>query len=136
MKTEILRGGLVSDLSMEYLKRHESCIIWLESIENIPYVLEYAILCKQREAMFDIPTYRTIKLIGYSALDSTAEPYDDGHFIRRAFWLRDFDRFFQPDGIYSNGCPVGAVDPITVSIKVKGILTSRAWGNYGEVPEN
>lgn len=50
-------------------------------------------------------------------------------FTRRYFWLKDHDRYFDPEGCYRVGTPVEGADPAMVATGVLGILTNRAW--YG-----
>ncbi|GHF56250.1 hypothetical protein GCM10010504_25520 [Streptomyces griseus] len=51
-----------------------------------------------------------------------------GRFIRRVFWVKEYDRSEQPDGTYGTAAPSEAVDPRTVAPGVWGELTERAWG--------
>lgn len=48
-------------------------------------------------------------------------------FARRVFWLADYDRFYEEEGVYKVGCPMSAIDPLTVAPKVLGRKTEKAW---------
>jgi hypothetical protein len=50
-------------------------------------------------------------------------------FLRRVFLLYPEDRYFRPEGIYSYGVPIEAVDPLTVSPGILGTVTDRAIGD-------
>lgn len=115
--------------AINWIKKYESSIVWLENIENIPYVREYLLNnCSRRKGKIK---YGDFKVVGYSELHSTAPNNGrPGYFSRRIFWLKSHDRFLQPNGVYSTGCPIEAVDPLTVSVGKAGLLTNRAWGNY------
>jgi hypothetical protein len=115
--------------SMNWIKKYESHIVWLENIANIPYVREYLLHnCRGRKGRIK---YQDFKVVGWTELHQTAPNNGNpGCFSRRIFWLKSYDRFLQPDGLYSTGCPVEAVDPLTVSVGEAGLLTNRAWGNY------
>lgn len=52
-----------------------------------------------------------------------------GYFLRRAFWLKLYDRALLPDGPYRTGTPAEGVHPRTVRPGVAGEVTDRAF--YG-----
>ncbi|MFD3537221.1 DUF6009 family protein [Streptomyces sp. NPDC058664] len=54
--------------------------------------------------------------VGYSVLKPDAPSGDTtGRFVRRVFWVKDYDRSEQPDGTYKTSEPSEAVDPRTVA---------------------
>ncbi|MFJ2098373.1 DUF6009 family protein [Streptomyces anulatus] len=75
----------------------------------------------------------TGRRVGCSVLKSDAPSGDTGRFVRRVFWVKDYDRSEQPDGMYKTSAPSEAVDPRTVAPGVLGELTERAWG--GPLPD-
>ncbi|WP_370672033.1 DUF6009 family protein [Streptomyces sp. BpilaLS-43] len=55
-----------------------------------------------------------------------------GHeFVRRAFWVKDYDRSEQPDGMYKTSAPREAVDPRTVRAGSMGRSSARLIGQSG-----
>ncbi|MBD2533457.1 transcription factor [Nostoc flagelliforme FACHB-838] len=104
----------------------ESKIVWLSNIDAIPYVREYFNTCCSRRK--GKVKYQTYQIIGYAELEDKAPNTGrSGCFARRIFWLAKHDRFYQPDGVYKQGCPIEAIDPLTVFPKVLGQITTRAW---------
>ncbi|MBD0265284.1 MAG: hypothetical protein ICV78_21935 [Tolypothrix sp. Co-bin9] len=72
--------------------------------------------------------YQTYQIIGYAELEDKApNTRRSGCFVRRIFWLAKHDRFYQPDGVYKQGCPTEAIEPLTVFPKVLGQITTKAW---------
>ncbi|MDZ8242169.1 MAG: DUF6009 family protein [Nostoc sp. ChiQUE01a] len=110
----------------------ESNIVWLEDINNIPYVREhFEQSASRRKGKLKYGDYH---IIGYSELESDAPSRRPGCFARRVFWLSNHDRFYDPEGTYKVGCPMEAVDPLTITHKVLGKLTQRAWN--GTLPKD
>ncbi|MFF5801868.1 DUF6009 family protein [Streptomyces sp. NPDC012746] len=107
---------------------HEEQIIWTEDVGSFDYVRQtVAHLSTTRQKPV---TWRgTGRRVGYSVLKSDAPSGDTpGRFVRRVFWVKDYDRSEQPDGTYKTSAPSEAVDPRTVAPGVWGELTERAWG--------
>lgn len=117
-------SSVVDDRS---LIRCESKIIWLRDVNTMPYVREFLnYSCRKRIGKMK---YKGWEIVGYAELEKNAETnIMNGLYIRRGFWLKEYDRANQPDGIYKVGCPVEAVDPLTISPKIIGEMTDRAWG--------
>ncbi|MCC5661364.1 DUF6009 family protein [Nostoc sp. XA010] len=110
----------------------ESNIKWLRDIKDIPYVREhFDTECNKREGLVK---YQGHEIVGYAELEKNAPKTYPGKYSRRIFWLSKEDRFYKPDGAYKQGCPSEAIDPLTVSTKVLGRVTERAWG--GTLPPN
>lgn len=111
---------------------HEEQIVWTEDVGGFDYV---------RQTVTRLSTTRrkpvgwngTGRRVGYSVLKSDAPSGDTGRFVRRVFWVKDYDRSEQPDGTYKTSAPSEAVDPRTVAPGVLGELTERAWG--GPLPD-
>jgi len=116
----------MNNFQAEELK-YESEIIWLMDISEIPYVRElHNSNFSRRKGKIK---YLHYTVVGYSELQSNAPNTGlPGFFARRIFWLKEYDRYYQPNGTYSAGCPVEGVDPLTVKPGVFGILNERAWG--------
>jgi hypothetical protein len=105
----------------------ESNVIWLRDISDIPYVRVYVNeCCYRRKGKLK---YSDFEVIGYTELEKDA-PNNGmrGCFTRRVFWLKPHDRFYEPKGVYKIGCPVEAIDPLTIAPKIFGQQTDRAWG--------
>jgi hypothetical protein len=104
----------------------ESNIVWLKDISSIPYVREhFEKFASRRKGKLKYGKYQ---VIGYSELESDAPNSGmPACFGRRVFWLADHDRFYDPKGVYKVGCPMEAIDPLTVAPKVLGKITERAW---------
>lgn len=94
----------------------------------MPYVREFLnYSCRKRKGKIE---YKSWEIVGYAELEKNADiNIMNGLYIRRCFWLKEYDRANQPDGIYRVGCPVEAIDPLTVNPKVIGKMTDRAWGS-------
>ncbi|MGW6943795.1 DUF6009 family protein [Streptomyces xanthophaeus] len=112
---------------------HEEQIVWTEDVGSFDYV---------RQTVADLSTTRqkpvawrgTGRRVGYSVLKPDAPSKDaPGRFVRRVFWVKEYDRSEQPDGTYKTSAPSEAVDPRTVAPGVWGELTERAWG--GPLPD-
>lgn len=70
------------------------------------------------------------RLVGYATVGSQTRGVG-GYSLRRAFWLKDYDRYFDPTGSYRTGTPAEAVDPRTVQPGIAGEVTKRAYdGRY------
>ncbi|WP_434599897.1 DUF6009 family protein [Streptomyces sp. A5-4] len=106
---------------------HESELVWLEDTEALDYV---------RQSLDRLPTrrgkpayHRDGRMVGYATLSTEARSSRaSGTFLRRVFWLLPHDRDGQPDGLYESGAPSEAVDPRTLSPRVKGYKTQRSEG--------
>jgi len=102
----------------------EAAIVWLEPPDRFPYVRESIDLCAFRERR---PRRRDVgRLIGYATLKPEARS-QAGYFHRRVFWVKDYDRSEQPDGVYRTGAPAEAVSPGTVGPGRAAKLTETAW---------
>ncbi|MBD2303800.1 DUF6009 family protein [Nostoc sp. FACHB-190] len=106
--------------------QYESKIVWLSNIEAIPYVREhFDTSCTRRKGKLK---YQSYEIVGYAELEDKAPNTGRrGCFARRVFWLAKHDRYYEPEGVYQQGCPLEAIDPLTVFPKVLGQITSRAW---------
>lgn len=105
----------------------EESIVWLEPPERFPYVRETVVMdagTRRRPLSWKIMPGR---LVGYSVLRRDAKSWMPGYFIRRAFWVKDYDRSEDPTGIYRTGCPAEGVDPLTVAPGIPGAQNARAW---------
>ncbi|MFH9667729.1 DUF6009 family protein [Streptomyces globisporus] len=107
---------------------HEEQIVWTEEVEDYDYVrqsVERSSSTRRRPVAWTGAGRR----VGYAVLRPAAPSGDvPGRFIRRVFWVKDYDRSEQPDGTYKTTAPSEAVDPRTVAPGVWGELTERAWG--------
>lgn len=98
----------------------EVSIVWLEPPESFPYVRESVVMDAHTRRR-PIPWKNMPgRLIGYTVLHPTAESWTPGWFIRRAFWVKPYDRSEAPAGVYRTGCPAEGVDPLTVAPGVHG----------------
>jgi len=106
---------------------YEIELVWLEDIQDLDYV---------RQCLDRLPTrgrkpayYRNGRMVGYAVLCSAAKGSPaSGTFLRRVFWLAPHDRDQQPQGFYSTGAPVEAVDPRTLAPRAPGRKTERSEG--------
>ncbi|MFF3787620.1 DUF6009 family protein [Streptomyces sp. NPDC001933] len=112
---------------------HEEQIVWTEDVGGFDYVRQtVARLSTTRQK--PVAWHGTGRRVGYSVLKSDAPSGDTpGRFVRRVFWVKDYDRSEQPNGTYTTSAPGEAVDPRTVAPGVWGELTERAWG--GPLPD-
>ena len=104
-------------------------IVWDEDISHLDYVREIVVYARTRQR--PVPWHGEGRRVGYTVLSKEApnfaEPGESRMFLRRLFFLLEHDRDRDPDGVYSTGAPMEAVDPRTVRPNVKGQLTERAW---------
>ncbi|MEV7930565.1 DUF6009 family protein [Kitasatospora sp. NPDC088779] len=106
----------------------ETDIVWLEPVDDLPYVRESLYITKRRRGR--PPYHGTGRLVGYADLDPAATATrDSGRFDRRIFVLQPTDRGQCPDTPYTTYAPLEAVDPHTVAPGRPGRLTERAWGS-------
>lgn len=105
----------------------ETEIVWLEDITDLDYVRQSLDRLSTRTGK---PAYtRPGRLVGYAVLGASAKASrSSGTFRRRVLWLLPHDRDTAPDGLYSTGAPVEAVDPRTIAAGVKGYKTERSEG--------
>lgn len=112
--------------------KHEDRIVWTEDIEELDYVRETLVTDAgtRRRA---VPWHGPGRRVGYSVLKADAPSGDGpGMFIRRIFWVKEYDRSEHENGPYKTGAPSEGVDPRTVKPGVWGEQNDRAWG--GSVP--
>ncbi|MEV0090077.1 DUF6009 family protein [Streptomyces sp. NPDC050738] len=111
---------------------HEDGIIWTEDISTFDYVRQTLVVdasTRRRPVSWRGQGRR----VGYSVLKPGSPSGDSpGGFVRRVFWVKDYDRSEQPRGTYKTTTPSEGVDPRTVAPGVWGDLTDRAWG--GRLP--
>ena len=106
----------------------EERIVWDEDVDVLDYVRETVALAGTRGR--PVPWRGEGRRVGYAVLAPDAENNGSpGRFLRRVFFLKDYDRDSDPGGTYSHGAPSEAVDPRTVAPGVPGKLTEAAWGN-------
>ena len=60
-------------------------------------------------------------LVGYTT-GGERECHEYPHKMRRLFYVMNSDF-----GVYVDGCPMEAVDPLTLALNKPGIVTERAW---------
>lgn len=108
----------------------EAQIVWLDNPEKWGYVREATIMVGTRmrpisERQMKQRFGHFYKLVGYAILTPDAPSDSAGFFIRRIFWLKDYDRGC-PNEKYHTGYPCEAVDPLTVAPNVLGKKTDRS----------
>ncbi|MDG5807493.1 DUF6009 family protein [Streptomyces ossamyceticus] len=107
---------------------HEDHIVWIEEVEAFDYVRQ-SVSRSVSSRSGPVAWTGAGRRVGYAVLrhdaPSGAVP---GRYVRRVFWVKDHDRSEQPNGIYRDSAPSGAVDPRTVAPGVWGELTEHAWG--------
>ncbi|WTC17131.1 DUF6009 family protein [Streptomyces cellulosae] len=107
---------------------YEDDIVWTEDIERFEYVRQSVELSAGTRRR-PVPWRGTGRRVGYAVLCPDAPSGDvPGNFVRRVFWVKEYDRSEQPNGTYRHSAPSEAVDPRTVAPGVWGKLTERAWG--------
>jgi hypothetical protein len=104
---------------------HEAEIVWEVNPATLPYVRSTIAHSGRRRGPVRAPAGRRV---GYANLRPDAPSDSPGNFTRRVFWVKEHDRADDPNGTYVKGCPVEAVDPLTVAVGVAGEITDRAWG--------
>ncbi|NOZ68402.1 MAG: hypothetical protein GXP46_03975 [Deferribacteres bacterium] len=89
-------------MNYEESLKGEERIVWLRDPSSYPYLREYSFWSRWRTRR---PSwaYHAGVLIAYSVLSKKAEPNMYGEYLRRTWWLRDYD-FGMP------GNPHGAKD--------------------------
>ncbi|MFF0478437.1 DUF6009 family protein [Streptomyces sp. NPDC004284] len=104
---------------------HEAEVVWLENPDGLDYVRQALDKTKRRNTK---PPYaRDGRMVGYALLDDDASPDpDSGLYRRRVFFLLPHDRDSLPDGLYREGAPGEAVDPLTIAPKQPGAKTPRS----------
>ena len=102
-------------MSVSSYYEDEKRIVWLkdrESLAKLGYVRERQQTTQIRSGPVQ-PSDGEI-LIGYAVLkNSTAKTSQEG-FRRRIFILKPADRYFDPEGVFKDSMPRGAVDPLQV----------------------
>ena len=111
---------------------NEIDIIWLYDPKDFEYVRQAF-----RTGWDEPPTQADFELdgeilVGYAIIseNQSATLRWENH---RVFFLKSYDRYYQPQGVYKIGCPLEAVDPLTIKPGFPGIKNDRAWG--GKKPE-
>ncbi|MFF2641063.1 DUF6009 family protein [Streptomyces niveus] len=107
---------------------YEDDIVWTEDIESFDYVRQSVELSVSTRR-HPVPWSGHGRRVGYAVLRPDAPSGEvPGKFIRRVFWVKEYDRSEQPNGTYKRSAPSEAVDPRTVVPGVWGELTLRAKG--------
>jgi hypothetical protein len=88
-------------------ERYENRIVWVINPDTMPYVRESTVIRPQRSGRVALHSF---KVVGWAELQPDA-PRFCGGFWRRVFWLKSYDRYFEPDGTYATDRPCEAVDP-------------------------
>jgi hypothetical protein len=119
----VLTTAELASWSEEHPLAYEKSIVWLESIEQIPYVRVAHVRCaRSRRGPLVVSTGQ--RVVGYSKLlpDAPRDQHTQ-RFVRRLFYLAD------PGDSNSNPkIPDDAVDPRTVLPGVEGV---KPPGNRG-----
>jgi hypothetical protein len=121
----------VCSLSAEELE-DELAIVWLVDPSKFAYVRElhfdafHSRAGNPSKLLKDCLEHFAV-LVGYSVLKPSARS-DCGTWTRRFWWLKDYDRHFDPGGRYADWFPTEAVDPLTIRAGHPGQLTERAIG--------
>ncbi len=106
---------------------NEIDIIWLHDPKDFEYVRQTF-----RTGWDKPPTPKEFELegqilVGY-AINSKNQSATKRWYKHRIFYVKSGDRYCQPQGVYQIGCPVEAVDPLTIKPGFPGIKNDRAWG--------
>ncbi len=115
--------GASVNVSQDDIEDEEE-IVWLIDPATMPYVRECIALVSSRQR--PLKKCNGYQVVGYAVLPA-ATP-GRSWFKRRCFWLKEYDRYYQPAGTYSVGTPAEGVDPLTVAPGVAGRKTDRSWG--------
>ncbi|MFC7220981.1 DUF6009 family protein [Streptomyces polyrhachis] len=109
---------------------HELEIHWIEPPEQFDYVRQALDKTPRRG---NRPRYeRDGRMVGYAILGKGAEADpDSGLYRRRVFFVLPIDRSDDPEGIYRQGAPGEAIDPLTVEATVAGRKTPRSQLGQG-----
>ena len=80
---------MTRDEHLQQAMAHELEIVWLEELDDIDYVRQGAYLLWSRtRAPANSPT---VHVVGYATVGKAARGVA-GYFLRRAFWLKPYDR--------------------------------------------
>jgi hypothetical protein len=117
----------MKEVEKEFLQ-YEMDIVWVKEI-NVDYVIQKIAKAGTRQRSVPVKENDSnFTRFGYAKLcadaPNTGKPYT---FYRRVFYLRDWDRWKTPDGLYASSAPSAAVDPRTVSPGEIGRKTQRVW---------
>jgi len=115
----------MKEVDKEFLQ-YEMDIVWVKEI-NVDYVIQKIVKAGTRQRSVPVKKNDSnFTRFGYAKLCADApnagKPYT---FYRRVFYLRDWDRWKTPDGLYGSSAPSEAVDPRTVSAGEMGRKTQR-----------
>ncbi|MGW5782213.1 DUF6009 family protein [Streptomyces sp. NPDC003863] len=114
---------------------HEAEVVWLENPDGLDYVRQA--LDKTKRCNTRPPYARDGRMVGYALLDDDASPDpDSGLYRRRVFFLLPHDRDSLPAGIYREGAPGEAVDPLTIAPKKPGSKKPRSQNGPTAVVES
>jgi len=110
----------------------EAEIVWLDDPQKWDYVRVLPIYMGTRARSLTNSTLKLklanfYKLVGYATLTRETKSTPGCFFIRRVFWLKDYDRGC-PNEKYHVGCPSETVDPLTVKPNMEGSKTNRCFG--------
>jgi hypothetical protein len=92
---------------------HEARVVWLIDPGEMSYVRSTVVAHRRRRGPI---AFRGFTVVGYTELRPDARSCRDiGGFLRRVFWLKPYDRYFEPRGTYACDEPAEAVDPKRVA---------------------
>ena len=92
----------------------EEEVVWLIPIDDVDYVREGSWRAPSRARPPAKDTLRSSHVVGYTTLSPDASSITPGCFQRRTFRLREYDRHYDPDGVYASNFPCEAVSPMDV----------------------
>jgi hypothetical protein len=93
---------------------YECKIVWLRDPDAMPYVRQSSVQRPARRGRVSLYS-RDFTVVGWSELGPDA-PRFCGAFWRRVFWLKPYDRYFEPHGTYAADEPAEAVSPRDVQV--------------------
>ena len=92
---------------------NEARVVWLRDPGTMDYARQTVVAHGHRKGRM---AFRDFAVVGYSELRPDAPRCSDaGGFLRRVFWLKPYDRYFEPHGTYAHYEPAEAVDPKRVA---------------------
>ena len=114
----------------------EEEVVWLIPIDDVDYVREVPWIAPSRARPPAKKNFRSPldskadQIVGYTTLSPDASSITPGCFQRRTFRLREYDRHYDPDGVYASNFPCEAVSPMDVRTGEPSLSYESRFSNH------